>query len=683
MAKKNVKSVEEMVRRIYYKQWEEYDLDFKPGSTPLDNIEITQALSKYHSKSGGKGGNVPDVKLLLQDENSNYYPILIEFKGYEDKLVKLNDKSQVDNLTEKGEQKFNNIKNYAVNGAVHYSNAILEHTSFSNVIAIGITGHKDSSGEIKTQIGVYYVTKDNFGIGQEVGKYTDLSFLKKENFSKFTKKLNQLNFSEEQLLELRQKKDKEIQSVLTNLNNEIFKNVIGLSETERIYIISASIMATLGVPNKVVPLEKEHLKSFVDGETDGELIFNKITHFLTEKKIPERKRNLILNILKNTLYSDTINVPIDGESTLKKLFVKITEKLGIYYKLGITTDFTGKLFNEMYSWLRLPSDKNNDVVLTPIYVSKLLVKLARVDKDSFVWDFAAGSAGLLIAAMNEMLDDAKRNIESDEKLREKILEIKKDQLLGIELHKEVYMLAVLNMIMMGDGSSNILNEDSLKFNGKYSFNETDEQFPATAFVLNPPYSAEGNGMIFVEKALDMMNKGYAAIIIQGSAGSGKAKKFNINILKRNKLLASIKMPIDLFKGKSSVQTYIYVFRVGEKHDKDDVVRFIDFSNDGYERASRKKAKPSANLKDVDNAVARYQEVVDLVKFGEKKLKFLTTNEYYEGTIDPLNGCDWNQSNTSVKKPNLNDFKKTVGDYLEWQVSNLIKNSDVENKHSKK
>ena len=60
--------------------------------------------------------------------------------------------------------------------------------------------------------------------------------------------------------------------------------------------------------------------------------------------------------------------------------------------------------------------------------------------------------------------------------------------------------------------------------GKYGFEKIDEKFPATAFVLNPPYSAEGNGMIFVEKALSMMNKGYASIIIQNSAGSWKSKR---------------------------------------------------------------------------------------------------------------------------------------------------------------
>lgn len=65
-------------------------------------------------------------------------------------------------------------------------------------------------------------------------------------------------------------------------------------------------------------------------------------------------------------------------------------------------------------------------------------------------------------------------------------------------------------------------------------------------------------MVFVEKALSMMKKGYAAVIIQNSAGSGKAASYNRNILDHNTLLASIKMPIDLFVGKSSVQTYIYM-----------------------------------------------------------------------------------------------------------------------------
>ena len=194
--------------------------------------------------------------------------------------------------------------------------------------------------------------------------------------------------------------------------------------------------------------------------------------------------------------------------------------------------------------------------------------------------------------MNEMLIDAKNTITSPQELTQKEIIIKAEQLLGLELLSSVYMLAILNMILMGDGSSNILNKDSLQFDGKYGFGKTDSPFPADAFILNPPYSAGGNGMVFVEKAISMMNKGYAAIIIQNSAGSGKAREYNKRILQKHTLIASVKMPIDIFIGKSSVQTNIYVFKVGEKHHRDEIVKFIDFSNDGYTRTARKKAKAS-------------------------------------------------------------------------------------------
>jgi len=315
------------------------------------------------------------------------------------------------------------------------------------------------------------------------------------------------------------------------------------------------------------------------------------------------------------------------------------------------------------------------IVLTPSYVASLLVKLARVNKDSYVWDFATGSAGLLVAAMNEMLIDAKNNITSPQELTQKETKIKTEQLLGLELLSSVYMLAILNMILMGDGSSNILNLDSIKdFDGNYGFGKTDSKFPADAFILNPPYSALGNGMNFVEKALEMMNKGYGAIIIQNSSGSGRAKDYCKRILEKHTLISSVKMPVDIFIGKSSVQTNIYVFKVSEKHHKDEMVKFIDFSNDGYSRANRKKG--SNNLKDTDNAKERYEELINLVRFGKSKLNIFTEREYYEGTIDPKNGADWNQSAPIDTKPTLDDFKKTVSDYLSWEVSTILKEQNI-------
>lgn len=676
MAKEVIKSVEPNIADLANGWLKSYKLDYKLEQEEL-NTEIDKALNDYYSKNGGAGGNRPDAKLLLQDKHLNYYPILIEYKGYKDKLVKLDANGQVDNKTAKNEPNYKHINSYAVNGAVHYANAILHHTSYTDIIAIGMTGFKNQNGKIEYQIGVYYVSKNNFGVGQKVGEYTDFSFLKKEHFDDFIDKVKTLSLTQKEIDRLKELREKEISASLVKLNNDIYQNEKGLGENDRVYLVAASIIATLGIPGKVKPLEKSDLKSSTEkGSTDGEIMVRKIEAFLSEKKLPADKKDLILRTLQNTLLTNNVNKAENGESQLKRVFVKIVDDLGIYYKIGLTTDFTGKLFNEMYGWLGFTQDKLNDVVLTPSYVATLLVKLSRVNKDSYVWDFATGSAGLLVAAMNEMLIDAKNSIESPEELVKKQAKIKAEQLLGIEKLPGVYMLAVLNMILMGDGSSNILNKDSLtEFDGYYGFGKTEEKFPADAFILNPPYSAPGNGMNFVEKALSMMTKGYAAIIIQNSAGSGKATEYNKRILKRNTLLASIKMPADIFIGKSSVQTNVYVFRVGEAHQKDDIVKFIDFSNDGYTRTNRKKA--SVNLFDTDRAKERYQELVDLVRFGKSKLNIFTGKEYYEGTIDPKNGADWNQTAPIDTKPTLEDFKKTVGDYLAWEVSNILKGQQGE------
>lgn len=671
---KEIQSVEPNIADLANGWMKSYKLDYKLEQESIGNSEIDKALEEYFSKNGGVGGNRPDAKILLQDKNCDYYPILIEYKGYKDKLVKLDEEGHVANKNSKNEPDFKNINSYAVNGAVHYANAILHYTNYTDIISIGMTGFKNDSGKLEYSIGVYYVSKSNFGVGQKVDEYTDFSFLKKENFDAFIEKVKALSLSDEEKEKLKEKREQEIGASLVKLNNDIYQNEKGLGENDRVYLVAASIIATLGIPKKVSPLEKDDLKSSLEeGNRDGDIVLRKINAFLNEKQIPKDKKDLIVRTLANTLTTENINKVEKGESQLKRVFSKIVDDLGIYYKTDLTTDFTGKLFNEMYSWLGFTQDKLNDVVLTPSYVATLLVKLARVNKNSFVWDFATGSAGLLVAAMNEMLDDAKKTLKSPEEINRKSAEIKAKQLLGLEILSNIYMLATLNMILMGDGSSNILNKDSLNdFDGKYGFGNTDDDFPADAFVLNPPYSAKGNGMIFVEKALSMMKKGYAAIIIQGSAGSGKAVEYNKKILEKNTLLASIKMPIDLFVGKSSVQTYIYVFKIGEAHEKDETVKFIDFSNDGYTRTNRKKA--SVNLRDTDNAKGRYAELVDLVRFGKKKLNVFTEKEYYEGTIDPTKGDDWNQSAPVDTKPTLEDFKKTVADYLAWEVSNIIKNN---------
>ena len=432
-----IQSVEPNIADLANSWLKSYKLDYKLEQESL-NTEIDQALNDYYSKNGGVGGNRPDAKLLLQDKKLVNYPILIEYKGYKDKLVKLDSEGKVANKTAKNQPDFKNINSYAVNGAVHYANALLHYTSYTDIIAIGMTGFKDDSGNLEYEIGVYYVSKSNFGIGQKVDDYTDFSFLKKTNFDKFIDKVKKLRLTQDEIERLKEQREQEINTSLVKLNNDIYQNEKGLSERDRVYLVAASIIATLGVPGKVAALEKQELKSSTEEENrDGDIILRKIKAFLNEKNLPQEKRELIVRTLQNTLTTDNINKVENGESQLKRVFTKIVDDLGIYYKIGLTTDFTGKLFNEMYSWLGFSQDKLNDVVLTPAYIATLLARLARVNMDSYVWDFATGSAGLLVASMNEMLNDAKDKIKSPDKFAIKSAEIKANQLLGLEILSEI------------------------------------------------------------------------------------------------------------------------------------------------------------------------------------------------------------------------------------------------------
>lgn len=333
MAKIKVQSVEPNIADLVNGWLKSYKLDYKLEQESL-NTEIDQALNDYFSKSGGKGGNRPDAKLLLRSSDGKYYPILIEYKGYKDKLIKLDSEKNVANKNSKNEPDYKNINSYAVNGAVHYANAILHYTGYTDVIAIGVTGFKNDSGKLEHSIGVYYVSKSNFGVGQKVDDYTDLSFLKKENFDAFIEKVGLLSLTQEEIEKLKERREREIDASLVKLNNDIYQNEKGLGENDRVYLVAASIMATLGdVEHNVYPLKKSDLISSDEKDnTDGDIMVRKIKAFLAAKKLPEDKRDLIVRTLQNTLTTDNINKVENGETQLKRVFTKIVDDLGIYYK---------------------------------------------------------------------------------------------------------------------------------------------------------------------------------------------------------------------------------------------------------------------------------------------------------------------------------------------------------------
>ena len=612
------KSIEEKIEDIAKLQLNDFKVKYYTKTESI-NTEIDEALKNAPSKRGNDGGNLPDIKCFV-DYKGRKLPIMIEVKGREEYLEKLNDFGEVDNYDKKGFPLYANIEKYAVNGAVHYATAIVNLTdSYKEAIAIGFTGWNEEKN-VKTAMRVYYVSDENYNVPKLVEGYEDFSFLTGKELDDFIEKIDAIYLTEEEKEQLTQKLETKIESNLKKLNQEM-RDTYSISEAYRVKLISGMIMAGLGVEKDgktiVAPLEIDDLRSLEEKKShDGFSIMNKIESFLETKDIPKEKLDLIKTNFEQVFIQTDLYKHHDegsGESRLKKVYITVKKDIVPFFtKKKYHLDFTGKLFNVLNDWVKVPDGDQNDVVLTPRYVCDLMVKLCQVNKDSFVWDYAAVSGGFLVAAMKQMVGEA--NTIADKTERDaKINSIKMKQLLGVELRPDMYALAVLNMILMGDGSTHILCDDSLRnYSGNYEQGpEKDEAFPADVFLLNPPYSEEGKGFNFVEKALSRMKGGYAAVLIQENAGSGNGEPFTKDILDNNTLIASIKMG-DIFCGKSSVQTAIYVFGVGHAHPEKKRVKFIDFTNDGYARQSRKKSSQEVNLRDTDDATARYKEIVDIV-----------------------------------------------------------------------
>lgn len=672
------KSVEELVEDRAKRWLDDCQVSYYAKNEEL-NAEIGAALREFPSKKGGQGGNFPDIQVMIEPIKGLYLPVMIEVKGSPGALVKCDEAGRMVLETHKanGEWDWATIQRYALNGAIHYATAILYGSrSYDKVLAVGVNGWKEASGALKTELAVYYLSKDNLLIPKRVADYSDLSFLRGDYLPELVERIESINLTESE----REAKANEIENLIEirlKELNQTMHDELQISENMRVSLVAGMIMAGLGVEGKVSPLEIVELKGDLGRQThDGAVIMNRIRAFLEEKELPPEKREVVLtNTLATTfLGTDALYKPRNGESPLKRVYTFIQKQILPYFTSKHHLDFTGRLFNVLNAWVKVPDGAENDVVLTPRYVTDLMARLAGVNKDSYVWDYALGSAGFLISAMKLMLLDAKAKIKSPDELRRKELQIKHEQLLGIEKLPDVYLLAVLNMILMQDGSANILNEDSLKsFDGFYQQGARKGQpFPADVFLLNPPYSAEGKGFIFVELALSRMRHGRAAVLIQENAGSGNGLPYTKRILERNTLLASIHMA-DIFKGKAGVQTAIYLFEVGKPHNIKQRVRFIDFTEDGYARQNRKKSSLNVNLRDVDHAKERYEEVVNLVLYGGAYRHYLAPEAFFEDAIS-LSGDDWTiqqhrKVDTTAKRE---DFERVVAEYLSWKVSTLLK-----------
>ena len=664
-------SIEEKVEEYYKIELDNLGIRHY-GKTEKINKSIDDALKNADSKSGNKGNNYPDIRLFLENRTRRNLPVMIEAKGSKGKLEKLTKDGDIE-LVSGGKNPQSAVMNFAVNGALHYGLAILDEGTYKEVLIIGINGSElDEDGVVtNAEIKAYYVSEKNNRVPKVIAGF-ELVQLSDANIDAFYALLDTLNLTDAELEKLKRNKEELLEKSIKDIHQRIYddneiKNL--LTTNDKLYFFCGLIMAGLTTEG-VKPLEVDDFDSNDDADdNDGTKIIARTKSFLRKKKCSSDKIKMVVDYLKPVFDKRNLWKPNKGESIIKSVYKQIKRDILPLLESNIHLDFTGRILNSLNDWVAIDNDRLNDVVLTPRFVTNLMARICRTDMDSFLWDTCMGSSGFLVSGMDLMIADAKAKIKDKDALAAKIEHIKQHQLLGIEILGNIYILAVLNMILMGDGSSQVICADSHKEISKH------DDFPANVFLLNPPYSAAGKGLIFVDEALSRMEKGYGAVLIQENAGSGQGDVYSKNILKKNTLVASIHMPADLFSGKASVQTAIYLFKVNRPHEEDDIVTFIDFSEDGYSRQNRKKSTQEVNLRNTDHALERYDEVVAICLGKKPKTDYYTeaNGKVIKDTIT-LNGNDWtfNQHKKIATTPTEEDFKKTVADYLAWKVSAILR-----------
>lgn len=473
----------------------------------------------------------------------------------------------------------------------------------------------------------------------------------------------------------------ELQKYAKSLNKLMHNH--NITAPQRVLYISGMLLSMQNVVdtnNQKIQdgLTSDDLKGIQsDTKRDGVQIVNQIQEFLKSRDIPTDKQNLMLasfsEISKDsqrdelTELDKEVSKLIDGRASINKQIFTF-----IYYNIFLSIDaiaghldIMGEMYSESLKYA-LGDGKEIGIVLTPPYITKMMATILDINQHSRVMDLATGSAGFLISSMQIMIEDAENSFgKKTTQAENKIKEIKASQLLGVELNAEMFTLAATNMILRGDGSSNIQKGNT--------FNTPEKlytEFKANRLLLNPPFSYSENSMTFIAFGLDKMESGgLGAIIIQDSAGSGKATNTNRSILKKHTLIASIKMSVDLFQPMAGVQTSVYIFEAHKPHDFEKTVKFIDFRNDGYKRTSRA-------LQEIDQSAKKYADIIRIYKAGKsaKIESKLNLDEIYIEDFITKSGNDWNFDQHKVidTKPTLQDFKKTVSDYLAWGVSNILK-----------
>ncbi|WP_065573826.1 HsdM family class I SAM-dependent methyltransferase [Micrococcus luteus] len=633
--------VRDMLRDIgFARPWEQSIAD-----APAYLYEAMEGASK------GQGGGRGKPEFVVE---SGDFVIVIEDKPRVEELVKLADDGSVD-LT------YPARANFALNGAMHYAEVIASKTG-KKVFAIGVAG---SEAHNAIKVAFSRPLRAPKVLDNQVDTFTSFA---PENIEEFYRVAVLGDLPQEE------KNVREIRKVAAELH-EGMRNYASLENENKATLVSAVLLALKYRPELVEDLKGEQR----NGYRDGEKVYNAAKEFLESDEAdlgPKQKIGIMLDrfkflqrhVLLNQRNKDLGKTPLRhfAETLDRDVFKVVSDPTYSAF------DVLGNFYGEFVKYGG--SDGNSlGIVLTPHHITDLMATLIDINSDDVVLDPTAGSASFLIAAMRVMFADAGRRHKGDlVTLENKLDEIKRFQLHGVELQEKLFAVGTTNMILRGDGKANF-QRNSIFDVTREGFFPADPTRPGrldgfTKVLMNPPYAQSKDKttrhlseLSFISYALDLLEvRGRLAAIVPQSTMVGKTKEdkaLKAKILKHHTLDAVLTMNPDTFHGVGT-HVVIALFTAGVPHPATKKTAFIDFKDDGY------KVRQHIGLVDDGRAEDRRKHLLAVLNDG------VPDDTHFVVRTEVTAADEWQHSYFyfNDQPPSEADFMQTVADYVTWQVN---------------
>ena len=296
-----------------------------------------------------------------------------------------------------------------------------------------------------------------------------------------------------------------------------------------------------------------------------------IEKILKQHQVNPKKTADMINVYNFIKTNNNIAEDLNQQrnTKLRDLILEINDKVRVFMKDYKFHDILGQFYGEFLRYAN--GDKGLGIVLTPKHVTELFVNIARVNRDSVVLDNCCGTSGFLISSMKKMIEGANGDTR-------KIKEIHSKQLIGIENNSKMFCLAVSNMLLRGDGKSNIY------YNTCFGIDREDiKTLKPTVGFLNPPYSKKSEGtdeLNYVLNCLDFLEKNALCVAIMPMSCAIKKNPLKEKLLDKHTLKAVMSMPDELFY-PIGVIPCIMVFEAHRPHDEEIETWFGYWKDDGF------------------------------------------------------------------------------------------------------